>query len=379
MKILLTSELYTPLINGVVTSTSTLCKALIERGHDVRVLTLSAKKEKYFENNIYYNSAFSADFIYPHASFAFSLDSEYYKDILAWGPDIIHTQSEFSTYNFAKKIAKVLNIPLVHTYHTSYEDYTHYIFIPKKYAPSFTAFCLKHTLKASKAIIAPTGKIKTMLENYGIRQDISIIPTGIDLKEQYTTLEERLALKKEIGLNVEKKVLLSLGRIAKEKNIETLIEYMALFKEDTYQLLIVGGGPDKERLEKKVQALGIRDKVFFTGMVSPAETYKYYQLGDIFVCASTSETQGLTYIEALSHKLPLLCVYDICLENVLIPEENGYLFTCFEDFEANAKKIVDATSKSNDMQEKARQIAEKYSISVFAEKVEKVYCNALDT
>ena len=124
-------------------------------------------------------------------------------------------------------------------------------------------------------------------------------------------------------------VLISLGRLGTEKSLDELINRFAaaVKMRDDFVLLIVGDGPARAELEKQAKELGIANRVIFTGMVPPEKVHEYYQLGDIFVSASTSETQGLTYVEAAANRLPLLCKQDLCLRNVLLPGENGYEFT----------------------------------------------------
>ncbi len=375
MKILLLTELYLPIINGVVTSTSNLYNALIANGHDVRVLALD--KEKSIQGNIYYNKALSLDKVYPNAFVSPILDKEIFEDILAWKPDILHTQREFSTLSYAKKISKKLDIPIVHTYHTSYEDYTHYIGIPKMFDPKFVSFVLKVLLSKVSAIIAPTKKIDDMLQAYKINKKIAIIPTGIDLS--FPTLEQNEIdlLKRTLNISENNKVFLSLGRIAKEKNIETILEYIEKIENKDWILVICGGGPYLEVLKTKAKELNIEDKVRFTGMVDREDTYKYYQMADIFVSASTSETQGLTYIEALSNGTPLLCKYDTCLNEVLLPTKNGYFFNTFDEFQENAIKLINEVQNEN-IASQIRQSVEKYSTINFALEVAKIYQDVLN-
>ncbi len=370
MKILLLTELYLPVINGVVTSTSTLCNALQELGHDVRVLSLASRQ--LIQDNIYYNKAYSANFIYPNAFFSLFLDKNIYKEILAWNPDILHTQSEFSTLNFAKQISKKLHIPIVHTYHTSYEDYTHYFLMPKEKGKKLVAHALRKRLEPLSHIIAPSLKIKNMLEEYAINKDISIIPTGINLDFPIFTQEERNKLKRDMGIASGKKIFLFLGRLAKEKNVDILLEYMAKTKHEDWFLLIAGNGPHKGQLEKKAKELNVLEKIHFTGMVERENVYKYYQLADVFVSASTSETQGLTYIEALANSLPLLCKYDTCLDNVLIPNKNGCFFNSFEDFEENAFSLFQQI-KEKKVKAEAFKSVKHYSKQEFAKQILKVY------
>ncbi len=375
MKILLLSELYLPIINGVVTSTSTLSKALCDLGHEVRVLSL--EKKKCIRDNIYYNSALCVDKIYPDAYVSLKLDEEIFQDICAWQPDILHTQSEFTTMLFAKKIAKKLNIPIVHTYHTSYEDYTHYIFLPKNIGKAFVAFMLRKILNPVAHIIAPTKKIKDMLLDYNIKKEITTVPTGIDINFPLASEEELAKLRKSLSIEKEKKIFLSLGRIAKEKNIDCLLEYIAQSQKPDWILVIAGGGPYLDALKQRAKALNIEEKVRFTGMIVRDEIYKYYQFADIFISASTSETQGLTYIEALANARPLLCKYDTCLDDVLIPEKNGYFFNSYAEFCVNAIRILNQENNLS-LKSFAKTSVTKFSTQIFAKSIEEVYRNSIE-
>lgn len=127
-------------------------------------------------------------------------------------------------------------------------------------------------------------------------------------------------------------MLLYVGRLAKEKNVEELLEYQQKIQESGTILMIVGGGPYLETLRKKAAELGVTESVIFTGMVSPAEVASYYPAGDLFVSASTSETQGLTYAEALAAGLPLLCRRDQCLRAVVEEDKNGWQYRTEEEF-----------------------------------------------
>src|SRR5699024_12144603 len=126
MKILLTSDWYYPVVNGVVRSILNLKKYLEDKGHEVKVLTLSNSRKTYKENQIYYIGSLSAGRIYPEARISPLLRNREILELINWKPDLIHSQCEFSTFIMAKKIARKTNAPLVHTYHTIYEDYTHY-------------------------------------------------------------------------------------------------------------------------------------------------------------------------------------------------------------------------------------------------------------
>ena len=182
-------------------------------------------------------------------------------------------------------------------------------------------------------------------------------------------------MRKELGIPEECTVLINLGRLGTEKRITELIELFSIVLKTNpnLRMLIVGDGPAKSELENLAVKLGIADHVIFAGMVDPAEVYKYYQLGDIFVSASTSETQGLTYIEAAANGLPLLCRRDPCLEDVLIEGCNGFEYETEEEFCQLLNTILQNPEWRQMASEQSTHIAKNYDKATFAEKIENVY------
>ena len=127
MKILLTTDWYKPIINGVVTSVINLKSELEERGHEVRVLTLSRNYESYKEDGVYYMKSLNLEKIYPNARAVLPHTEKLVRELIWWKPDVVHSQCEFMTFSYAVKISRKCNCPLLHTYHTIYEDYIHYL------------------------------------------------------------------------------------------------------------------------------------------------------------------------------------------------------------------------------------------------------------
>lgn len=381
IKILLTTDLYTPAINGVVTSTVSLKKALEKLGHDVRVLTLADYGYINQADNIYAVSSINIDKVYPGARVKLFSDRSIIRDILEWRPDIIHTQSEFSTFRMAKHLAEHLNVPIVHTYHTIYEDYTHYFSPSKRTGRKMVSLFTKHVLNDTEAVIAPTNKVHRILEKYGVEQPIDVIPTGIQLErfEEVISQEERQAIRAQYDIPKDAFLLLSLGRLGKEKNIEEILFYLSLLKQDVY-FLIVGDGPNKFNLMNKVDELGLNEYVRFTGMVSPLDVAKYYQVGDLFVCASTSETQGLTYIEALASGLPALCRADESIESVIINGETGYQYYHFKDFESALYALMTNHTHYQTIATQTKEfVSSYYSSQAFGLQVSTVYKRAIES
>lgn len=374
MKILITTEWYVPVINGVVTSVVTLQKELKKLGHEVRILTLSNKS--YRKGEVTYISSVGAGKIYPGARIALSIDNKYMDELINWAPDIIHSQCEFSTFRMARYISKKLTIPIVHTYHTVYEDYTHYFSPYRKWGKAMVAVFSRKVLKNVNVVITPTKKVQHLLEVYGIKQPIYVVPTGIDVVKFINPLSE--LIKKKIkfkhGINANDKVLICVGRLAKEKNIEELILYISRLKSRTLKFLIVGDGPHRTSLEEYAKKLNVFDNIIFTGMVPPEEIAAYYQIGDVFVSASNSETQGLTYVEALASGLPALCRKDPCLDGVIMDGFNGWQYTTFQQFRERLHFLLNEEDLHQQFSENARTgVIQDYSSTNFVKKIESIY------
>lgn len=377
MKILITTDLYAAPTNGVVTSVRNLCEALAKRGHEVRILTLSGDLWSHRDGAVYYIKSVSLGFIYPAVRMPVACHNPFMQEILDWKPDIIHSQCEFFSFQFALHISKALQIPLIHTYHTLYEQYVTYL-IPSRRLGAFVVRSLsRRRLKRAAQIIAPTKKVEDALRKYGLPNPISVVPSGISLEQHKQRMPEaeRLQKRRDLGIPDEHQVLLSLGRLGTEKNLEELLELFAeeLGRNGDLTFLIVGDGPDREHLERQAQTLGVQDHVIFTGMVKPNQVQDYYQLGDVFVSASTSETQGLTYIEAAANGLPLLCRKDPCLNDVIREGVNGYQYTSPEDFLDKLNIVLYDTGWRKDAGAHSEEIAESFDKYSFAAAIEAVY------
>lgn len=381
MKILITTDLYNIATNGVVTSVRSLHRALTAQGHDVRILTLSDSLHTYTDGAVSYVRSMPVGFIYPQMRVAISYRNDVLDELIAWSPNIIHTQCEFSSYQFALYISKKLNIPIIHTYHTMYEEYVHYILPGKRLGKYVVRTLSRKRLKRASCIIAPTEKVADTLEAYGLRNQICIVASGIPLEQHKSRLSEEMRSKRreQLGIPSDHQVVLNLGRLGKEKNLEELIRYFAaaLHKNSKMTLLIVGDGPARKDLEVLSAELGLGGHVKFTGMVPPSEVQDYYQLADVFASASISETQGLTYLEAEANGLPLLCRQDSCLSGILLEGENGYSYTEQGDFCEKLSRILNDKLWHQSAGRRSEEISEQYGTAAFASNVAGVYRKVL--
>jgi 1,2-diacylglycerol 3-alpha-glucosyltransferase len=380
MRILLTTDLFTPSVNGVVTSVLNLREVLTDRGHDVRILTLSPIELSYFYNDVYFIGSMKIP-VYQDIHAAIHIPLEIMKNILDWNPDIIHSQCEFFTFAFAKSIAKKTKAPLVHTYHTMYENYARYVKLNERMGEKAVSHFVQNRLGKVPNLIAPTKKVADSLTEYGLSGKIHIIPTGIDLvkfqkREETDTL---ITLKKKLGISLDSPVLISIGRLAQEKNSDELVRNFVEIRKwnRNVVMVFVGDGPFREKLEHMANSLKISDSMIFTGMIAPSEIALYYQLGTIFVSASQSETQGLTYIEALASELPVVCRYDECIEDVVVAGYNGFSYTNDEEYLQAIKTILGNTKLLETMSKNASSQAKRYSFSRFGSDMEKLYLDSI--
>ena len=377
MKILITTDLYCTSTNGVATSVRNLKSELEARGHDVRILTLSDSVRSHKADGVYYIRSLPVGVIYPNVRAAVSFRHRYIRELVDWKPDVIHSQCEFFSFQFAKHISSATGAPIVHTYHTLYEQYVSYLFPSRRLGRFVVRLASRRRLRCVKRVVAPTRKVEDALHGYGLRKPISIVPSGISLEQHSRRLspEERLEKRRELGIADDDFVLINLGRLGTEKNLDELLEFFAQACKvrSGVKFLIVGGGPAKEELEARARSLGIEQDVIFTGMVPPDSVQTYYQLGDVFVSASTSETQGLTYVEAAANGLPLLCRRDPCLDDVIKPGENGFEYETAEEFLEYMDAMMYYPEWRRGASNISREIAHSFDKSSFGDSMEKVY------
>ena len=387
MRIGIFSETYEPYISGLVTSEVMLKKALERQGHEVYVVTANLESFKYEYNEEekilkipgiptgIYDSRMTS--IYPIQAV---------NKIKSWKLDVIHSQTEFAIGTFARLIAKQYNIPLVHTYHTMYEDYIYYITkgyfekSSKKLVEYLTKFYCDKT--ATELIVPTTKTYKLFKEKYKVEKNINIIPTGIDVErffKENINQKELSMLRRTWQIDKKDFIILFVGRLGEEKNVEFLINSQKnlVKKHPNIKLIIVGDGPDKEKYEQLTRKLDLENNIIFTGKTSWDEMPYYYQVADIFATASKTETQGLTVIEAMASNVVPVCMKDEAFESMITDELNGLLFKNQEEYEDIILRLYDDSNELERLDKQARIQAESYSSKFYADKVLAVYQRAI--
>lgn len=377
MKILITTDTYRPTINGVVTSIESLKKALDRLGHDVRILTFSDSFNSKQEGDIYYMGSLGAGKFYPDARMNKLFYNRFYEDIMDWKPDIVHSQTEFTMFIQAKKIAKDLDIPLLHTYHTVYEDYTHYFSLNKKIGKELAKQFTKQIIKTTDGVVVPTNKIYNLLTEYNIHEDIYVAPTGINVQKLSEC--DDFDIRSGYKIPEDKHIVLFLGRIGKEKNITEILQYLENIDRDDIVFIIAGAGPFLSELKDICSNSKIRDRLIFTGMIDSSKVGNFYSNADVFVSASTSETQGLTFIESMACSTPIICRHDDCLDGVLIEGKTGFGYDTEEEFIDYLNQILDNEKLRDKMGKNCKQLVdENYTEDSFANKIEQIYKKVIE-
>ena len=242
-------------------------------------------------------------------------------------------------------IARELKIPVVHTYHTQYEDYVRYIAKGMVIRPSMVKYIVRGFMSDLDGVICPSEIVYDLLLKYKVATEKRVIPTGIELEKfqrPEITEEDVSDLRAKLGISSDETMLLSLSRVSYEKNIQAVMAALpsVLEEEDKVRLVVAGDGPYLPHLKSQAKKLGIEDKVVFTGMIAPGETALYYKAADFFISASTSETQGLTYLEALASGTPIIAHGNTYLDNVITDKMFGILYYHDNDL---AGAILEAT------------------------------------
>ncbi len=185
-------------------------------------------------------------------------------------------------------------------------------------------------------------------------------------------------LRAQLGVPEEHKVVITVGRLAKEKNLEEIISFISRLNNPNLTLLVVGDGPYRSNLEHYARKMNIAEQVIFTGMIEPGEVADYYKLGDVFVSASNSEAQGLTYMEALAVGVPALCKKDPCLHNVIVDGLNGWQYSSYEQFSERLNAMLYQDKLYERLCENAHTgIVQEYSSAAFASKISQIYEKSL--
>ena len=388
MRIGIFTDSYYPHISGVATSIEMLKEALIDMGHDVYIVAPNLDNRKFIydkEKKIILLPGIKTG-LYKLRITGISSNKAMKIIKNEWNLDIIHSQTEGTVGAFSHIVSKKLNIPVVHTYHTLYEDYVYYVThghfdkIVQKGLARYTKFYYEHKCDE---LIVPTYKIKDIFNNkYNIKRSMTVIPSGIDIKKFESTNELRKKAKeirKKYKINDDDFVIGSVGRIASEKSFDKIISNLVPLTKinNKIKFMLVGDGPELDKLKDMVKDLELGNNVIFTGLIDYDLVPSYYNSFDIMVSFSKTETQGMTIIEGLASSLPVVCINDTSFREMVQNAYNGYLFNSDDEFRKYILELSSNKELYNTMKMNAKNSVYCYSKEVFAASVLKVYNMAI--
>lgn len=384
MRIAFYSDSYTPYVSGVVRSIQRFTKGLVKQGHEVYIFapfyygkeldTEMAQHSDPYASRVFRFYSIPAP---THPSYFLPLPFTFQSEKLLRNLeiDIIHTHSPFLTGQLGAILARRLQVPLFFTHHTMYHEYLHYIPAPHKVTKQVVLNVVKRYCSHCTHIIAPTDVTRQTIQDlYQLKTPITALPTGIDL-EPYRNVDKEW-LRTKLQIPKDHSIILSLGRLSKEKNSHLLLEAFQIIQKSlpTSHFVFVGAGAEREHLQTGSVQLGLETKVHFTGNLNEQDVVRAYAGSDLFMFASQTETQGLVTLEAMAASLPVVAVDGTGTNAVVIHGKNGYLTAPDpKELAKYACEILTRPSLRDALKKMAHEQAQNYSVEITAAQLAHLY------
>lgn len=376
LRIALFSDSAFPVINGVSVSVDQLSRELRNRGHSVHLFAPAFWNHKDEDPHTYRFMSLQTPITdgYPIALPPFAYWYPRFHQIQA---EIIHTHTPWLCGLIGLQWGRLRGIPVVSTYHTHYDRYAHYVpAVPERLTRRAIWNHTHRYYNRVDQILTPSESAKKWLLRHRVHKPISIVPTGIPVSTGY----DRTELRRLHGIAPNQKIMLYVGRLAKEKNLETLLAAAktVMQKVPEARLWIVGDGPHRDPCEELARQLGIANQVKFVGYVERDKVNDYYALADVFTFASTTETQGLVVVEAMTHGLPPVVVKGGGASLVIEDGVNGVI--CANHPDHLAQSILSLLTNDEFREritQSAIESAEQYGVGAMADAVLNIYNAAL--
>ncbi|MEM3852479.1 MAG: glycosyltransferase [Methanomassiliicoccales archaeon] len=374
------TESYYPTVDGVVTSLRTVSKELERIGHEVYIFapepTQGEKTEDMTRGGTYFFHSFGFKH-YPQYRSSI-LPSNGNRILRRLGVDIVHTHGIIFMGMKGLSAARRFDVPLMSTYHTMFHeaaDYYNPLPLAGHLIVSLLIRYMRFYLNRVDAVVVPTKPILEELVKIAPRmRHAAVIPTGLDT-QRFQPVKDNRSVREEYRIG-DAPLLLYLGRVAYEKNIDAIIKALPLVSDKSAKLLIAGDGPARQDLERMVRDMHLQDRVIFSGFVPEERLIDFYSAADVFVSASPFETQGLSILEAMACGRPVASLNYRAVKDYIIDGYNGFLFAAHE--RSIAATIDRALHCEPHIVRNARKTAEGYSKEKMASQLSELYCKMID-
>lgn len=327
-KIAMFTNNYLPFIGGVPISIERLRRGLVQLGH--RVLIVAPCYHENIDGEV--DTIRVASLLPLGRKREFRLANIFslklYRRVITFRPDLVHAHHPFWLGGAGIFLARRLDIPVVYTYHTRLEQYAHYVPLPGPLFRNLVSHSLvRRFANRCDGVVVPTESAEEYLRMIGVKRPIIVQPTGIDYNRfQEVSVEAIQLLRSRLGLGDEK-ILISISRLSKEKNIDFMlgaVRGLARRCQVPFRFLIIGDGEERHHLQARINDEGLANLVTLVGAVPPEEIPTYCRLSDIFLFASRSETQGMVILEAMAAGLPVVAVRSSGIDDIVQDEVNGF-------------------------------------------------------
>lgn len=387
MRILMITDVYFPRINGVSTSIKSFRDELIAQGHEVTLVApeyISDELNHYVDDADIIRIKSRQVILDPEDRFMNKDKIERLLPVLKdKNFDILHIHTPFVAHYAGLKLANLLNIPCVETYHTYFEEYLyHYIpFLPKKWLKGLARSFTRSQCNKVNAVVVPSIAMQDALAGYGVVCNTSIIPTGLNL--DIFNAGNATDFRKKYDIPEDRPMLVHIGRVAHEKNIDFLVHMVDQLRLNVPDILFVitGEGPSVSHLQYLVKKINLEENIKFIGYLSrDKELLDCYKAGDIFVFASHTETQGLVLLESMACGTPVVSQAKMGTIDILKPEKGAIIAEDdLLDFSAKVLMLLQNTSLRERMGHEAKEYAATWSTQKMTFKVLNFYQETIDS
>ncbi|UPH46137.1 glycosyltransferase [Methylophaga pinxianii] len=374
-----------PFISGVTISIDRLAKGLRNRGHNVHIFAPDYTGEKQSNSSCTRVKTLFAFGSKGEFRLTNPFQQKIRKSFKQQQLDLVHVHHPFWLGSVGLWFAKRYKCPVIYTYHTRLEMYAHYVPLPGAlFRNVISHLIIRRFCNKCDGVIVPTYSTEEYLRLVGVKSRIFVQPSGVDfMRFNKPHSLTPAALKQQLGIEQKQLVLVSVSRLGKEKNVKFLIDAIASLNQQTQnqvQLVIIGEGDDRHYLENRIAEKGLQKSIQLIGAVSPENIPGYYQMADIFVFASKSETQGMVILEAMSAGLPVVAIRSSGIDDAIVEGKTG--FKTLDDIElwnSKLKLLIEDNVLREELSKQAIEFARQHDSDVFAQNIDKFYSEVLAT